>query len=165
MKTNNLINTDRIPLSEQRQSLFFVFCGISALLTLAVPASLFYYLKSLAITGIVFILLGSIFGLIYFKLRSRIASGYIHNNMVILKMLNDKNYVLDFRGIKSVSTKNVFGFKISVIKFKFDGNKYLCYLIGNEGELHGGDIIREARKKYFLEKKASHKPGSVHSAS
>lgn len=165
MKTNNLINTDRIPLSEQRQNLFLVFCIFTSLLTLSVSALIFFLTKSLYISGAVFILLTINLAFIFSKLRKHIASGYIRNNMVILKMLNERNYVLEFRCIKSVKTRTMFGYKMSVIHFKFDGNKYHCYLLGTENGKHGGDIIRKAKKAYFKGKKASHKPGSVHSAS
>lgn len=165
MNTNNLINTDRIPLSEQRQSLFLAFCGISVVLTLSVSALIFFYTKSLLISGGAFASLTILLCYIFSRLRKRIASGYLRNNMVILKMLNDRNYVLEFRCIKSIKTRNLLGYKISKVHFKFDGNNFHCFLLGAENNQHGGDIIRQAKKDYFNKKKASHKPGSVNSAS
>lgn len=165
MSTKNLINTDRIPLSKMHKSLFIVLCFTAVVISTSTASSIYYFTKSMYFSGIYFLISACLFTYFLTSLRRKIATGYISNNMVILKLLNNRNYVLEFRCIKTINTYSLFGYKISKVNFKFDGNKYICYLFGSENGQHAGDVLLSAKKDYFKKKKASHKPGSVHSAS
>lgn len=164
METTNLISTDKIPLSENQRTLFQLTTFTLLLVLSGIVLSIYWATGRFFISLTSLLVLIALGVLVLQRLRHHLASGYIHNEMVIFKMLNGKNYVLEFRCIKAIRTRNLAGFKISRITFRFDGVVYHAYLCGKDDGKHGGEIIRQAMKQRMDKKKASHKPGSVHSA-
>ena len=161
---DTIIAISQISLSKPTKSLYLVLiaCGIFFLSLFSLGG--YYFTKNIFATasGVVFI--AFILLIILLKLRARFASGFIRNDMVILKTLSDRKFVLEFRCIRKIKNYTILGQKLSCIHFNFDGGNFCIYLLGSDNVRNGGEIISDARKKYYQKKKASHKPGSVHSA-
>lgn len=167
MKSNVLINADRLPLDSDNRKLVFASVGaITLTLTTILIFSLYFFSSQWFIPLSAGLTLYSL-NVLYLKhIKSKICTGYIRNNMVILKMLSGKNFVMEFECIKKIESKQLLGFCYCKLNFKFDGVYYSSYVFGTIEGANCKEVFTEAREMYKkMKNKASHKPGSVHSAS
>lgn len=91
---------------------------------------------------------------------SLIATGYIKNRAIILKLLSEKSYVLETNYIKKIHSSSFLGISITTIKFKFDGIKKRVLLFGRPEVGESIEKVVTVLKNEL--KKANHKSGSGH---
>jgi len=150
---------DKIHLNrDNRTKLFTVFSiGFIALSVSLLYATTFilknYYLSvglGLGLAVLFFVIRG--------KLNRIIATGYLKDEYVVVKLLSDKSFILDKKYIKKVTSISLLFFNVTKISFKFDGEKYRIAIFSSN---QYNQPIKRLLKMMKSQKKASHKPGSV----
>lgn len=102
--------------------------------------------------------LGIVF-MIWVKLiRVSLATGYIKNDVVVLKLVSERSFVLEFICIKKARSISLLGLSVTFLKFKFDGMEYHTILCGKP--MQGGTIetVLKAHKKAYRENCKKSKP-------
>ena len=150
MSSTVLITTDRILLNRDNRKQAFGLLVISYLflsvlfviLSIQLTSHFLFPLATAAGLGIVFA--------VWVKLvRVTLASGYIKNDVVIVKLASERSFVLDFICIKKARSFSFLGMPVTLLKFKFDGVHYHKILCGKPKQ--GGTIetiLTEHRKAY-----------------
>ena len=150
MSSTVLITTDRILLNRDNRKQAFGLLVISYLflsvlfviLSIQLTSHFLFPLATAAGLGIVFA--------VWVKLvRVTLASGYIKNDVVIVKLASERSFVLDFICIKKARSFSFLGMSLTLLKFKFDGVQYHKILCGKPEQ--GGTIeaiLREYRNAY-----------------
>lgn len=139
MNSTVLINADRILLNPDNRKQTFGLLIISYLLL----SSLFLAL-SIQMTDHFLIPMATAVGLaiiftIWVKIiRVTLATGYIKRDVVILKLLSERSFVLEFVCIKKARSFSILGLSVTLLKFKFDGVRYHTILCGKP--MQGGTI-------------------------
>jgi hypothetical protein len=159
MNSTVLINTDRILLNPDNRKQAFGLLVISYLLI-----SSLFVLLSIQMTNHFSIPLATSIGLaivftIWVKIiRVTLATGYIKNNVVIVKLLSERSFVLEYVCIKKARSFSLLGLSVTFLKFKFDGVEYHTILCGNP--MQGGTIetVLKAHKTAYKENFKKSKP-------
>lgn len=159
MNSTVLINTDRILLNPDNRKQTFGFLVGSYLLV-----SSLFVLLSIQMTDHFSIPLATASGLgIIFTMwvkfiRVSLATGYIKNDVVILKLLSERSFVLEFICIKKARSFSLLGLSVTFLKFKFDGVQYHTILCGKP--MQGGTIetVLKAHKRAYKENYKKNKP-------
>lgn len=159
MNSTVLINTDRILLNPDNRKQAFGLLVISYLLVSALFVGL-----SIQMTNHFSIPLATSAGLaitftIWVKIiRVTLATGYIKNDVVILKLVSERSFVLDFICIKKARSISLLGLSFTLLKFKFDGVQYHSILCGKP--MQGGTIetVLKAHKNAYKAKFKKNKP-------
>ncbi|MNK09822.1 hypothetical protein D3C87_278030 [compost metagenome] len=139
MNSTVLINTERILLNRDNRKQAFGLLVISYLLVSAL-----FVILSIQMTSHFLFPLATAVGLgitftIWVKLiRVTLASGYIKNDVVIVKLASERSFVLDFICIKKARSFSFLGMPVTLLKFKFDGVQYHKVLCGKPKQ--GGTI-------------------------
>lgn len=150
MNSTVLINTDRILLNRDNRKQAFSLLIISYLLV-----SILFVILSIRMTDHFLFPLAIAAGLgivfpVWVKLaRVTLASGYIKNEVVIVKLASERSFVLDFTCIKKARSFSFLGISFTLLKFKFDGVQYHKILCGKPKQ--GGTIetiLKEHRNAY-----------------
>lgn len=91
-------------------------------------------------------------------IRVTLATGYIKNNVVIVKLLSERSFVLEFICIKKARSFSLLGLSVTFLKFKFDGVEYHTILCGKP--MQGGTIetVLKAHKHAYKENFKKNKP-------
>ena len=102
--------------------------------------------------------LGIIFTMWVKFIRVSLATGYIKNDVVILKLLSERSFVLEFICIKKARSFSLLGLSVTFLKFKFDGVQYHTILCGKP--MQGGTIetVLKAHKRAYKENHKKNKP-------
>ena len=125
MNSTVLINADRILLNPDNRKQTFGLLVITYLLI-----SILFVGLSIQMTNHFFIPLATavclaiVFSIWVRIIRVTLATGYIKNDVVILKLLSERSFVLDFICIKKARSISMLGISITFLKFKFDGVRY-----------------------------------------
>ncbi len=159
MNSTVLINTDRILLNPDNRKQAFGLLVVSYLLVSSV-----FVLLSIQMTNHFSIPLATTVGLaiiftIWVKMiRVSLATGYIKNDVVILKLLSERSFVLEFICIKKARSISLLGLSVTFLKFKFDGIEYHTILCGKP--MQGGTIetVLKAHKRAYKENFKKGKP-------
>ncbi len=159
MNSTVLMNTDRILLNPDNRKQAFGLLVATYLLV-----SSLFVLLSIQMTNHFSIPLMTSIGLaIVFTLwvkiiRVSLATGYIKNDVVILKLLSERSFVLEFVCIKKARSLSLLGLSVTFLKFKFDGVEYHTILCGKP--MQGGTIetVLRAHKKAYRENFKKNKP-------
>lgn len=130
-----------------------------------------YFIVALFIIGFIYNEISHIFiplmgilfaSILYYLIRKSlfhyIATGYIQDDYIVIKVLSEKSYILDKKYIKAIKHIPCLFFTITQIHFKFDGIKHRVALVS--GNIYSKKI-KELLSTVIKQKKASHKPGSV----
>lgn len=150
MDSTVLINTDRILLNRDNRKQAFGLLVISYLLVsilfvmLSIQLSSHFFFPLAIAAG-----LGIVFAVWVKLIRVTLASGYIKNNVVIVKLASERSFVLDFICIKKARSFSFLGMSFTLLKFKFDGIQYHKILCGRPKQ--GGTIetvLKEHRNAY-----------------
>lgn len=150
MNSTVLINADRILLNPDNRKQTFGLLVITYLLI-----SILFVGLSIQMTNHFFIPLATavclaiVFSLWVRIIRVTLATGYIKNDVVILKLLSERSFVLDFICIKKARSISMLGISITFLKFKFDGVRYHTVLCGKP--MQGGTIetiLKEHKHAY-----------------
>lgn len=150
MNSTVVINADRILLNPDNRKQTFGFLVTSYLLVSAL-----FVVLSIQMTNHFFIPLATsvclaiIFSLWVKIIRVTLATGYIKNDVVILKLLSERSFVLEFICIKKARSISMLGLSVTFLKFKFDGVRYHTILCGKP--MQGGTIetiLKEHKKAY-----------------
>lgn len=162
MDSTFFLKADRVKLNQDNRKKTFITC---VFLFLCLWGSLMVISYSVFQSIFVPIVVGFLGILILIALKRIIykclATGYIKNSVVIITNLSNKSYVLEYYCIKKIRTISAGLFSATCLNFKFDGMKKTVILIGRP---EVGKSIEKVLTDYKKEvKKASHKPGSVHS--
>lgn len=159
MNSTVLINTDRIPLNPDNRKQAF---GLLVLSYLGI-SSLFVFLSvqitdHFSIPLAIGVALAIVFTIWVKIIRCTLATGYIKNDVVIVKLASERSFVLEFVCIKKAHSFSFLGIAITLLKFKFDGVKYQTVLCGNPME--GGTIetVLKAHKNANSKKLKKSKP-------
>ena len=159
MNSTVLINTDRILLNpDNRRQTFGFLVGsyllVSSLFVLLSIQMTDHFSIPLAITAG----LGIIFTMWVKLIRVSLATGYIKNDVVILKLLSERAFVLEFICIKKARSFSLLGLSVTFLKFKFDGVQYHTILCGKP--MQGGTIetVLKAHKRAYRENYKKNKP-------
>lgn len=154
MSSTVLITTDRILLNRDNRKQAFGLLVLSYLflsvlfviLSIQLTDHFLFPLATAAGLGIVFA--------VWVKLvRVTLASGYIKNDVVIVKLASERSFVLDFICIKKARSFSFLGMSFTLLKFKFDGVQYHKILCGKPKQ--GGTIeailseYRNAHKEIY----------------
>jgi hypothetical protein len=159
MSSTVLDNTDRILLNpDNRKQTFGLLVIFYALL------SILFINLSIQWTNHIYFPLGTtlclliLFTICVKIIRVTLATGYIKNDVVILKLLSDKSFVLEFICIKRAKSISLLGMSITFLKFKFDGILYHTILCGKP--MQGGTIetVLKAHKRAHKEQLKKNKP-------
>lgn len=159
MNSTVLLDPDRILLNPDNRKQTFGLLVISYLFV-----STLFVLLSIRLTDHFFIPLatavglGIIFTLLIRTIRVSIATGYIKNDVVILKLLSERSFVLEFICIKKARSISFLGLSVTFLKFKFDGVEYHTFLCGKP--MQGGTIetVLKMHKKAYKENFKKSKP-------
>lgn len=159
MNSTVLIQADRILLNPDNRKQAFGFLVASYLLI-----SILFVLLSIEMTDHFSIPLATAAGLgivfmIWVKLiRVSLATGYIKNDVVVLKLVSERSFVLEFICIKKARSISLLGLSVTFLKFKFDGMEYHTILCGKP--MQGGTIetVLKAHKKAYRENCKKSKP-------
>lgn len=159
MNSTVLMNTDRILLNPDNRKQAFGLLVATYLLV-----SSLFVLLSIQMTNHFSIPLATSIGLaivftIWVKMiRVSLATGYIKNDVVILKLLSERSFVLEFVCIKKARSLSLLGLSVTFLKFKFDGVEYHTILCGKP--MQGGTIetVLRAHKKAYRENFKKNKP-------
>ncbi|AEA43045.1 hypothetical protein Fluta_1047 [Fluviicola taffensis DSM 16823] len=159
MSSTVLTNTDRILLNPDNRKQTF-----GLLIVFYVLISVLFVALSIQLTNHIYFPLGTAFGLaiiftIWVKIiRVTLATGYIKSDVVILKLLSEKAFVLEFICIKKARSLSVLGLSVTFLKFKFDGVEYHTILCGKP--MQGGTIetVLKAHKRAHKEQLKKNKP-------
>lgn len=156
MDTSLLLKADCIRLNkDNRRRTYITLVAVCLILLLSAVGLAFQYSKSV-FTPIIVGLTGILFLFIVKKITySHIATGYIKNDVVIIKILSEKSYVLEFYCIKNIRTLSLGGLSITLMKFKFDGVKK-CVILCGKPEM--GESIEKIMIQYKQEKRKKSKP-------
>lgn len=150
MNSPVLLNTDRILLNPDNRKQTF---GLLVTLYLLVSA-LFVGLSMQLSNHFSFplgttVCLAVLFTILVKIIRVTLATGYIKNDVVVIKLLSERSFVLEFVCIKKARSFSLLGLSVTFLKFKFDGVEYHAILCGKP--MQGGTIetvIREHKKAY-----------------
>ncbi len=150
MNSPVLLNTDRILLNPDNRKQTF---GLLVTLYLLVSA-LFVGLSMQLSNHFSFplgttVCLAVLFTILVKIIRVTLATGYIKNDVVVIKLLSERSFVLEFVCIKKARSFSLLGLSVTFLKFKFDGAEYHAILCGKP--MQGGTIetvIREHKKAY-----------------
>lgn len=159
MNSTVLIHTDRVLLNPDNRKQAFGLLVASYLLV-----SCLFVLLSIQMTNHFSIPLLTSIGLaivftIWVKIiRVRLATGYIKNDVLILKLLSERSFVLEFVCVKKARSISLLGLSVTFLKFKFDGVEYHTILCGKPKQ--GGTIetVLSAHKKAYKENFKKNKP-------
>lgn len=159
MNSTVLMNTDRILLNPDNRKQAFGLLVATYLLV-----SFLFVLLSIQMTNHFSIPLATSIGLaiiftVWVKMiRVSLATGYIKNDVVILKLLSERSFVLEFVCIKKARSLSLLGLSVTLLKFKFDGVEYHTILCGRP--MQGGTIetVLRAHKKAYRENFKKSKP-------
>ena len=150
MNSTVLINADRILLNPDNRKQTFGLLVITYLLI-----SILFVGLSIQMTNHFFIPLATavclaiVFSIWVRIIRVTLATGYIKNDVVILKLLSERSFVLDFICIKKARSISMLGISITFLNFKFDGVRYHTVLCGKP--MQGGTIetiLKEHKHAY-----------------
>lgn len=152
MNSTVLIQADRILLNPDNRKQAFGFLVASYLIV-----SILFVLLSIEMTDHFSIPLATAAGLgIVFMMwvkiiRVSLATGYIKNDVVVLKLVSERSFVLEFICIKKARSISLLGLSVTFLKFKFDGVEYHTILCGKPTQ--GGTIetVLKAHKKAYRE--------------
>jgi hypothetical protein len=159
MNSTVLTNTDRILLNpDNRKQTFGLLIAFYLLL------SVLFVSLAIQMTNHFYFPLGTAFGLLIIFticvkiIRVTLATGYIKNDVVILKLLSEKSFVLEFICIKKARSLSILGLSVTFLKFKFDGVQYHTILCGKP--MQGGTIetVLKAHKHAYKEHLRKNKP-------
>jgi hypothetical protein len=139
MNSTVLLPTDRILLNpDNRKQAFglivFFYLLVSTLFVLLSVQMTNHFSIPLATTAG----LAVVFPVCVRIIRMTLASGYIKNEVVILKLLSERSFVLEFICIKKARSFSFLGLSFTLLKFKFDGVQYHTILCGKP--IQGGTI-------------------------
>jgi len=106
------------------------------------------------------------------NLTTNLVDIHVQQDSLLVKHRHKKNIIIYVNLIKDITTFQIFRFTLTRINYKFDGNKFSFLVFKRVSEekaspermLRFIQAIQEARKIDMIseiEKKASHKPGSV----
>lgn len=159
MNSTVLIQADRILLNPDNRKQAFGFLVASYLLI-----SILFVVLSIEMTDHFSIPLATAAGLgIVFMMwvkiiRVSLATGYIKNDVVVLKLVSERSFVLEFICIKKARSISLLGLSVTFLKFKFDGVQYHTILCGKP--MQGGTIetVLKAHKKAYRENCKKSKP-------
>ncbi|HRP53212.1 MAG TPA: hypothetical protein PLI97_06845 [Fluviicola sp.] len=161
MNATVLLNTEQVRLnSDNRKRIYFILLILFLLTAIGVVFliySKFNYFYTPIIAGVCMLLLFMVFRNVS---ASLIATGYIKNRAIILKLLSEKSYVLETNYIKKIHSSSFLGISITTIKFKFDGIKKRVLLFGRPEVGESIEKVVTVLKNEL--KKANHKSGSGH---
>ncbi len=150
MNSTVLINTDRILLNPDNRKQTFGLLVISYLMVSALFLVLSIQLTDhFSVPLLTAISLAILFTIWVKIIRVTLATGYIKNDVVILKLLSERSYVLEFICIKKARSFSLLGISITLLKFKFDGVIYHTILCGKP--MQGGTIetvLKEHKKAH-----------------
>lgn len=159
MNSNVLINSDRILLNPDNRKqtfgvLVFFYLLVSSLFVLISIQMTDHFFIPLAIAAC----LGIIFTVWVKIIRVRLATGYIKNDVVVLKSLSERSFVLEFICIKKARSVSLLGISVTFLRFKFDGVRYHSILCGKP--MQGGTIetVLKAHKSAYKENHKKSKP-------
>ncbi|MDF3027511.1 MAG: hypothetical protein K0S23_1818 [Fluviicola sp.] len=159
MNSTVLINADRILLNPDNRKQTFGLLVISYLFMSSLFVGLSiqmtnHFLIPLATT----VCLAIIFSLLVRIIRATLATGYIKNDVLIIKLLSERSFVLEFICIKKARSISMLGLSITFLKFKFDGVRYHTILCGKPTQ--GGTIetILQERKNAYKQHFKKGKP-------
>lgn len=150
MSSTIVINADRILLNPDNRKQTFGLLVTSYLLVSAL-----FVVLSIQMTNHFFIPLATaiclaiVFSLWVRIIRVTLATGYIKNDVVILKLLSERSFVLEFICIKKARSISILGLSITFLRFKFDGVRYHTILCGKP--MQGGTIetiLKEHKNAY-----------------
>jgi len=159
MSSTVLLNTDRILLNPDNRKQTFGLLVISYLFVSAL-----FVLLSIQMTDHFFIPLataaglGIIFTLWVKMIRVSIATGYIKNDVVILKLVSERSFVLEFICIKKARSFSMLGLSVTFLKFKFDGVQYHTMLCGKPTQGGSIETVLKMHKKAYKENFKKNKP-------
>lgn len=146
MNSTVLINTDRILLNpDNRRQTFGVFVAFYMLLSalfvgLSIQMTNHFYFPLAIGLGL------AVMFTIWVKIiRVTLATGYIKNDVVILKLLSERAFVLEFICIKKARSFSLLGLSVTLLKFKFDGIHYHTILFGKPMQ---GETIEKVLQEY-----------------
>ncbi len=159
MNSTVLMNTDRILLNPDNRKQAFGLLVISYLLVsslcvlLSIQMTNHFSIPLLTSAG-----LAIVFTIWVKIIRVTLATGYIKNNVVIVKLLSERSFVLEFICIKKARSFSLLGLSVTFLKFKFDGVEYHTILCGKP--MQGGTIetVLRAHKKAYKENFKKGKP-------
>jgi hypothetical protein len=150
MNSTVLINTDRILLNPDNRKQTFGLLVVSYLMISALFLVLSIQLTDhFSIPLLTALSLAIVFTIWVKIIRVTLATGYIKNDVVILKLLSEHSYVLEFICIKKARSFSLLGISITLLKFKFDGVHYHTILCGKPKQ--GGTIetvLKEHKKAH-----------------
>lgn len=150
MNSTVLLNTDRILLNPDNRkqtfgllvALYLLLSAFCIILSIQMSNHFSFPLGTIVCLGIVFT--------IWVKMiRVTLATGYIKSDVVIIKLLSERSFVLEFACIKKARSFSLLGLSVTFLKFKFDGVEYHAILCGKP--MQGGTIetvIRDYKKAY-----------------
>lgn len=124
--------------------------SIGGLTTLSLATQAFLIHKS-GLTSILFIgslIAGGILLALVYHISKRIASAYIKGDVIIVNYYWGRKHpkVMDLRCVRTIRTKQVLGYPVTSMKFKFDGVVYRAILLGKPSMAKNAEnIIKEIR--------------------
>lgn len=151
MNSTVLFNTDRILLNPDNRKQTFGLLVILYLLVSVLFVGLSMQLSNhFSFPLVTSLCLGILFTIWVKIIRVTLATGYIKNDVVVIKLLSDRSFVLEFVCIKKARSFSLLGISsVTFLKFKFDGVEYHAILCGKP--MQGGTIetvIHEHKKAY-----------------
>jgi hypothetical protein len=150
MNSTVLINADRILLNPDNRKQTFGLLVISYLFVSSLFVALSIQMTNhFLIPLTTAICLAIIFSLLVRIIRVTLATGYIKNDVLIIKLLSERSFVLEFICIKKARSISMLGLSITFLKFKFDGVRYHTILCGKPTQ--GGTIetiLKERKNAY-----------------
>ena len=150
MNSTVLINADRILLNPDNRKQTFSLLVILYLLLSALFVGISIQMSNhFSFPLGTSICLAIIFTIWVKIIRVTLATGYIKNDVVILKLLSERSFVLEFICIKKARSFSLLGLSVTFLKFKFDGIQYHTILCGQP--MQGGTIetvIMEHKRAY-----------------
>ena len=159
MNSPVLMNTDRILLNpDNRRQTFGLLVGSYLLISVVFVVLSIQMTNHFSIPLATGVGLGIIFTICVKLIRVSLATGYIKNDVVILKLLSERSFVLEFICIKKARSLSLLGLSVTLLKFKFDGVQYHTILCGKPTQ--GGTIetVLKAHKRAYKENFRKNKP-------
>lgn len=156
MDTSFLLKADRIRLNRDNRKRTYIALVVVYLILLICAVGFTLQYSRTIFSPLFLALAGLLFLFIVKRITySYIATGYIKNDVVIIKLLSEKPYVLEFFCIKKIQTVSIGGLSITLMKFKFDGVKK-CVILCGKPEM--GESIEKIMIQYKQEKRKKSKP-------